>query len=62
LVKTMILNLSNLYKDYFDNMLIDRIEENNNFFEKLGQDDDFKKVVMDKLLPLVFERIRKDSK
>ncbi|RJP57547.1 MAG: type I restriction endonuclease subunit R [Ignavibacteriales bacterium] len=51
-----------IYKDYFDNMLIDRIEENNNFFEKLGQDDDFKKVVMDKLLPLVFERIRKDSK
>ena len=51
-----------IYKDYFDNMLIDRIEENNNFFDKLGQDDDFKKVVMEKLLPLVFERIRKESK
>lgn len=51
-----------IYKDYFDNMLIDRIEENNNFFDKLGQDDDFKKVVMEKLLPLVFERIRKETK
>ncbi|MFA5766032.1 MAG: type I restriction endonuclease [Bacilli bacterium] len=49
-----------IYKDFFDDMLIDRIEENNGFFEKLGQDDDFKKAVMEKLLPLVFDRIRKE--
>lgn len=50
-----------IYKDFFDDMLMDRIEENNSFFEKLGQDDDFKKSVMEKLLPLVFEKIRKAS-
>lgn len=51
-----------IYKDFFDDMLIDRIEENNSFFDKIAQDDDFKKTVMERLLPLVFDRIRREGR
>ena len=50
-----------MYNDKFDNLVIDRSEQNNKFFENLANDKDFRDSIMQALLPIVFERIRKNK-
>ena len=50
-----------MYNDKFDNIIIDRSEQNNKFFENLANDKDFRDSIMQALLPIVFERIRKNK-
>lgn len=50
-----------IYDDYFKKVVIDRAEQNNEFFDKLANDEDFRSKIAESLLPLVFERIRKKS-
>ena len=50
-----------MYNDKFDNLVIDRSEQNNKFFESLANDKDFRDSIMQALLPIVFERIRKNK-
>lgn len=51
-----------IYEDYFKKVIIDRAEQNNEFFDKLANDEEFRNKIADSLLPLVFERIRKNPK
>ncbi|HOJ44627.1 MAG TPA: type I restriction endonuclease [Bacilli bacterium] len=48
-----------IYNDYFKKIIIDRAEQNNEFFDQLANDEEFRNIVSESLLPLVFERIRK---
>lgn len=50
-----------IYEDYFKKVIIDRAEQNNEFFDKLANDEDFRNKIAESLLPLVFERIRKNA-
>lgn len=49
------------YNEKFDDMVLDRSEQNNSFFEKLANNREFRDEVMMQLLPIVYDRIRKDK-
>lgn len=50
-----------MYNDKFDDMILDRSEQNNNFFNQLASDKNFRDSVMEALLPIVFSRIKKSQ-
>ena len=50
-----------VYTDILKRIIIDRLEQNNDFFDKLAGDEDFRNMISDQLLPLVYERIRKSK-
>jgi len=50
-----------MYNERFDDMVLDRSEQNNEFFEKLATNKEFRDEVMLQLLPIVYDRIRKDK-
>lgn len=51
-----------VYDEFFKKVIIDRAEQNNDFFDKLANEEEFRNKIAESLLPLVFERIRKDKK
>lgn len=48
-----------MYNEQFDDMVLDRSEQNNIFFDKLASDRDFRDSIMNSLLPIIFDRIKK---
>ena len=50
-----------MYNDKFDDTILDRSEQNNNFFNQLASDKNFRDSVMEALLPIVFSRIKKSQ-
>lgn len=48
-----------MYQEKFEDMILDRSEQNQVFFKMLANNDEFRNDIMNNLLPLVFERIKR---